>query len=190
MATLILSQPDGSEVPVPLGEGLIRVGRDPENELRIDDESISSFHAEIVLADGFHVLRDLGSTNGVRINGERVHEARLSDGDLVRFGAMRAHYHGQAPAGSSAKAAGPAGAPAGTPAAAKADAPAPMPAPASSAGAVAGDGNGVPAAKAMRGKEFRTKKPEKNPETTLYVVVAVIVGLAALAAILLSFTMR
>lgn len=95
MASLFLTQSDGSELELPLGTETITIGRDVQNDVRLDDESISTFHAEILLDDGRHMLKDLGSTNGVRVNGERVLEMRLADGDLLRFGQVRARYSDQ-----------------------------------------------------------------------------------------------
>lgn len=62
------------------------IGRGPENSLCIPFSVVSRAHAEIVrLGDDF-LLRDSGSTNGCFVNGARVTEQMLNDGDLLRFG--------------------------------------------------------------------------------------------------------
>lgn len=66
------------------------IGRDPNAEITLEDGGISRRHLEIrVTHDGPHLvigLRDLGSTNGTFVNGERVTSARLNDGDRVTIG--------------------------------------------------------------------------------------------------------
>jgi S1-C subfamily serine protease len=68
----------------------IAVGRHPMSDLRFDAEKdidASSRHAAVVRVDDHYVLRDLGSTNGTFVNGERLtEERRLQDGDVLRFG--------------------------------------------------------------------------------------------------------
>jgi len=62
------------------------VGRTKENSLKVPDASISRNHAEVIrLGDDF-LLRDLGSTNGSYVNGTRISEQLLHDGDVVSFG--------------------------------------------------------------------------------------------------------
>jgi pSer/pThr/pTyr-binding forkhead associated (FHA) protein len=62
------------------------IGRGTENSLCLPDPVVSRYHAELIrLGDAF-LLRDLGSTNGSYINGLRISEQMLNDGDLVRFG--------------------------------------------------------------------------------------------------------
>lgn len=69
--------------------GKLRIGRDPGNGLRLSHETVSRTHAELRLHDGVWVLRDLGSTNGTTVNGQRVTgSAVVRDGDQVGFGKM------------------------------------------------------------------------------------------------------
>lgn len=70
-----------------LGSGLTRVGSSRECELAIlGDSYVSSKHAELTLDRGLARVRDLQSTNGTYVNGDRIREADLVDGDRVRFG--------------------------------------------------------------------------------------------------------
>ncbi len=65
---------------------VIRVGRNAEFELCFDDLGVSFEHAELRIRDGDFWLVDRGSTNGSYVNEERAYNARLRDGDVVRFG--------------------------------------------------------------------------------------------------------
>ncbi len=72
---------------VRLASGLTRVGSSRDCDLPLAGDSyVSSKHAELVLERGLARVRDLGSTNGTYVNGERITEAELADGDRVRFG--------------------------------------------------------------------------------------------------------
>lgn len=84
-----------------LNDEKITVGRLPDNSLQVDDGSISSHHAEIVLENGQFHLHDLGSTNGTFVNDEQVTDAILKHGDEVRFGRVPAIFSAQEEAGAS-----------------------------------------------------------------------------------------
>jgi hypothetical protein len=72
-----------------LREGTVSVGRLPECDITVVDPNVSRRHAEIQSrGDGFVVV-DLGSTNGTRVNGVRVTERELRDGDELGFGNVR-----------------------------------------------------------------------------------------------------
>jgi pSer/pThr/pTyr-binding forkhead associated (FHA) protein len=57
------------------------VGRKEDCDLRLDHKSISKMHCVLVKTDGVLLLRDLGSTNGTRVNGQRVRRAILLPDD-------------------------------------------------------------------------------------------------------------
>lgn len=63
------------------------IGRLPECEVVLSDPAVSRRHARIVRRDDAFVLTDLGSTNGTLVNGERVTERELRDGDRITVGA-------------------------------------------------------------------------------------------------------
>ena len=69
--------------------GLV-VGRGSDADLRINDPGISRRHAEIRVRPGGAVpsvsVIDLGSTNGLLVNGQRVQQASLDDGSTVKVG--------------------------------------------------------------------------------------------------------
>jgi pSer/pThr/pTyr-binding forkhead associated (FHA) protein len=62
------------------------IGRGPENALCVPSSVVSRAHAEVIRIGDNYLLRDTGSTNGSFVNGARITEQALSDGDVVRFG--------------------------------------------------------------------------------------------------------
>ena len=64
------------------------VGRVSDNAFEIPEASVSSHHAEILLRGNDVVIRDLDSTNGTFINGEKITEAVLQPGQTLRFGTV------------------------------------------------------------------------------------------------------
>jgi hypothetical protein len=69
------------------------IGRGSEADLRIDDPGISRRHAELRRSGGDVTVVDLGSTNGVVVDGERVERARLRDGSEVVLGSTTMVFH-------------------------------------------------------------------------------------------------
>lgn len=72
---------------VKLGADPITVGRDPKNDIVLDDRRVSRRHAEVRLRLGRYTLYDLQSTNGTFVNGRRIAEMVLSDEDRITIGA-------------------------------------------------------------------------------------------------------
>jgi len=68
---------------VDVSKDLMVVGRKEECDLRLDHKSVSKMHCVIVKTDGLLLLRDLGSTNGTRVNGTRVRRAALLPNDQL-----------------------------------------------------------------------------------------------------------
>jgi pSer/pThr/pTyr-binding forkhead associated (FHA) protein len=75
--------------PVEITKDLILVGRKEDCDLRLDHKSISKLHCVIVKTDGLLLLRDLGSTNGTRVNGQRVRRAALLPNDQLQIAGLR-----------------------------------------------------------------------------------------------------
>lgn len=71
---------------VPLSGDPITVGRDPKNDIVLDDRRVSRRHAEVRLRLGRYTLYDLQSTNGTFVNGRRIAEMVLSDQDRITIG--------------------------------------------------------------------------------------------------------
>ncbi len=79
---------DGSGNKVTI-DGHAVMGRLPECDVTLSDTSVSRRHARLSREDGRWVVEDLGSTNGVRVNGAKVGRASLDDGDQIELGSVR-----------------------------------------------------------------------------------------------------
>lgn len=82
--------------PVRIGNGLIRIGRERDNEVCLSDDSVHRYHAAIERdGDAGILLTDLSSKggNGIRVNGRRVRAARLADGDMIGLGGASLKFH-------------------------------------------------------------------------------------------------
>lgn len=75
--------------PVELAKDLVVIGRNEDADLRIDHKSVSKLHCVLVRSEGMVLVRDLGSTNGTRVNGQRVRRAALLPNDQVAFANFR-----------------------------------------------------------------------------------------------------
>src|SRR5574344_1644161 len=85
-AKLVLRVGDQTRV-IEIPESGFKLGRHAETcEIAIPDGSVSGTHCWIGFADGGWCVRDNGSTNGTYVNGARVTNARLQNGDKMRFG--------------------------------------------------------------------------------------------------------
>lgn len=72
--------------------GRATLGRLPECEVQLEDPSVSRRHARLEPGGGGWVIEDLDSTNGVKVNGERVHRAELHHGDRLELGTVRLEF--------------------------------------------------------------------------------------------------
>src|SRR5256714_7475273 len=102
MATLTIQLPGMPPVSHVLRDDTITVGRMKGNTIVIDDGSVSLTHARITRRGGEFVLKDLNSTNGTIVNGQRINEARLRDLDRVSFADIMAQFQAEAPAEAGA----------------------------------------------------------------------------------------
>ena len=68
------------------------IGRTPDNDLQIDNRFVSRHHCRILTMREHSVLEDLGSTNGIRMQGRRIKRRRLRDGDVICIGPYDLHY--------------------------------------------------------------------------------------------------
>jgi pSer/pThr/pTyr-binding forkhead associated (FHA) protein len=84
--TLRVTKGKQEGLSLPLGEGL-KIGRASDCQLILDDDYVSTRHAQIVRTESGYVVEDLGSTNGTYVNNERVSSpAPFSTTDTLRIG--------------------------------------------------------------------------------------------------------
>jgi hypothetical protein len=72
-----------------LKPGVTTIGRSPRSQIRLPQGEVSRHHADVIMgSEGYRVL-DAGSDNGIFVNGQRVIEHVLSDGDILQIGTQR-----------------------------------------------------------------------------------------------------
>lgn len=86
LARLREVRPNGTEREITLDGAPLSIGRADDNALVIHDSRVSRHHARLQARRGTLVFTDLGSTNGSRVNGSRVTEVVLGEGDRIEVG--------------------------------------------------------------------------------------------------------
>jgi len=81
--------PSDGGSPVELVKDLTVIGRGEDCDLRLDHKSVSKRHCVLVKTDGLVLIRDLGSTNGTRVNGQRVRRGSLLPNDNLSVANFR-----------------------------------------------------------------------------------------------------
>ena len=83
----------------PLNLSQLGIGRAADNEIVIDDDAVSSYHALITVRESpsnpktmDYILEDLDSTNSTYVNSKRIKNHKLKDGDIVRVGETRLKF--------------------------------------------------------------------------------------------------
>ncbi len=79
--------------PIEIVKDMTVVGRKEDCDVRLDHKSVSKMHCVIVKTDGLLLLRDLGSTNGTRVNGQRIRRAALLPNDQVTIAHFKFRVH-------------------------------------------------------------------------------------------------
>ena len=87
MATRLIALDGGADII--LDRGPIIMGRDPRCDSRLDSTRVSRFHCCVARIEDGVLVRDLGSTNGTRINGRSVKSGRLCLGDELTIAYLR-----------------------------------------------------------------------------------------------------
>jgi pSer/pThr/pTyr-binding forkhead associated (FHA) protein len=75
--------PVGGGDPIPLLKTPLLIGRRSRCDIVLDFPNVSSQHCELAFINGFWQIRDLGSSNGIKVNGERLDTKFLQPGDMV-----------------------------------------------------------------------------------------------------------
>lgn len=87
MFKLVISDDEGQKTVVPLLRDEVTIGREEGNTIRLTERNVSRAHARLRRQSDTYVIEDLGSYNGVVINGQRIEsEIKLSAGDRVAIG--------------------------------------------------------------------------------------------------------
>jgi len=87
MPSRLVALDEGPDIP--LDRTMVVVGRHPQCDARLDSLRVSRHHCCMTQDHGEVVVRDLGSTNGIRINGQRVEMGRLRPGDELSIAHIR-----------------------------------------------------------------------------------------------------
>jgi predicted component of type VI protein secretion system len=76
-----------------VGAGGAVLGRSRDADIVVDDPNVSRKHAEVRPSGGSWIVRDLGSTNGVKVNGRRIQGPQsLRQGDVIELGTARVTF--------------------------------------------------------------------------------------------------
>ena len=92
MPKLIVNPTSSARREIKLARTLLSIGRDPSNDLVLPDAMVSRRHAVIECRGNQYYLRDCNSSNGSVVNGDKISERSLRDGDLVAIGTARLLY--------------------------------------------------------------------------------------------------
>jgi len=79
------------------------IGRVEDNTFQIAEPSVSSHHCEVLLRGGEVVVKDLNSTNGTYVRGEKVSESVIKPGQILRLGQVELRLETDTPAASAKK---------------------------------------------------------------------------------------
>ena len=85
--------PCGGGDPVPLLKTKLLIGRRSHCDIQLQFPNISSHHCELEFLNGFWRVQDMGSSNGIKINGERLDSKWLMPGDVLSIGKHRYEMH-------------------------------------------------------------------------------------------------
>jgi pSer/pThr/pTyr-binding forkhead associated (FHA) protein len=87
MPVRLVALDDGPDIV--LDQEMVVVGRHPSCDARLDSPRLSRHHCCLMIEEGEIVVQDLGSTNGIRINGQRVKTGCLRVGDVLSIAHFR-----------------------------------------------------------------------------------------------------
>jgi predicted component of type VI protein secretion system len=85
--------PENGDLPIPITRDVTVVGRRDYCDVKIDDPSLSKRHCVLVKTDGLLVVRDLATTNGTKVKGQRVRWAALLPDDRLTLGGYKVRVY-------------------------------------------------------------------------------------------------
>lgn len=92
MPRVLLKGDGASPTAWDLKPGTVTIGRKPENDLRLEDATVSGHHAKVVTYFQSSYVQDLDSTNGTFVNGRRVRMHTLHAGDVISIGKFQLEF--------------------------------------------------------------------------------------------------
>ena len=93
MNRLLVSKSGFELQEIELVHGSVSIGRAKDNDIQLNDATVSSHHAKIVTVMSTSYIQDLGSTNGVYVNGKPVVVQALHPDDVIAIGKHELLYH-------------------------------------------------------------------------------------------------
>ena len=92
MPKLVVTTEAQGKIVYEFTEQVVTIGRAPDNMIILEDPSVSSRHAQLERAGDNYRLKDVGSTNGTRVNGVPKTETMLRFDDRIRFGGVESRF--------------------------------------------------------------------------------------------------
>jgi len=92
MAKLVLSERGALVAQCFVDAQAVTIGREPTNQIVVDDPEVSREHATVLPVGRDHILEDRGSSNGTFVNGARVARRILKHGDVIAVGRFNLRY--------------------------------------------------------------------------------------------------
>ncbi len=86
MPKVIIKFKESVQNEILLEKEIVTIGRNPSNDICIDNLAVSSFHAKIIKEGNQFIIEDLKSTNGTFLNKKRITKASLQDNDTIIIG--------------------------------------------------------------------------------------------------------
>jgi hypothetical protein len=83
---------DSDQTRYPISKTAVRIGRKPDNDIIMKNDTISGHHAEILKRGSEFIIADLGSSNQVLVGGKQVERTALQDGDIIELGEVRLRF--------------------------------------------------------------------------------------------------
>ena len=96
MNKIMIENSHGESKELRLEHGTITLGRAPDNDIQLLDKTVSAHHARIVTIFNASHIEDIGSTNGSKVNGKKINEHTLHDGDVIQLGKIAIRFFSDA----------------------------------------------------------------------------------------------